>query len=439
MLNATPSTEVKLLVLDPGHFHAALVQKTLIQGVSSRVHVYAPEGSELQDYLTRIQSFNSREQTPTRWETIVHTSADCLGTMLRERPGNLVVLAGKNCRKTEYLKACVEAGLNVLSDKPMCIDDAGFSSLQAAFASARQKNIFLCDLMTERFEMTSILQRRIIQAPEVFGELECGTPQRPGVVKESVHYLRKQVAGKTLLRPPWYFDVRQQGEGIVDVSTHLVDLVMWTCFPEQAMDFQKDIRMVKAGRWFTPISRAQFKAITGLDRFPEYLKHDIKNDDWLRCYCNGEMYYRLRGVHVRIRVVWNYEDPTGGVDTHFSIVRGTRAQVIIRQGSEENFCPELFIEPVKGVNREAWTKELKNLANSIDSDNPGVTLREEGLRWRLLIPDDYRVGHEAHFVQVTESFIESVRTGRFPAWEAPNMLAKYYTTTSALKLAMEGA
>ena len=47
----------------------------------------------------------------------------------------------------------------------------------------------------------------------------------------SVHHFSKIVAGAPLKRPQWFFDVRQQGEGIVDVTTHLVDLVQWEAFP----------------------------------------------------------------------------------------------------------------------------------------------------------------------------------------------------------------
>jgi hypothetical protein len=36
--------EVHLITLDPGHFHAALVQKSMYPQVCPIVHVYAPEG-----------------------------------------------------------------------------------------------------------------------------------------------------------------------------------------------------------------------------------------------------------------------------------------------------------------------------------------------------------------------------------------------------------
>ena len=70
-----------------------------------------------------------------------------------------------------------------------------------------------------------------------------------------------------MLRPAWYFDVQQQGEGIVDVTTHLVDLIQWECFPEQILN-PSDITMISAKRWPTIISKEEFKGVTGLDDFP---------------------------------------------------------------------------------------------------------------------------------------------------------------------------
>ena len=53
----------------------------------------------------------------------------------------------------------------------------------------------------------------------------------------------------------------------------------------------------------------------------------------------------------------------------------------------------------------------------------------------MTFPDKYRDGHEAHFGQVATRFFEYLRDPkRLPAWEKPNMLAKYYTTTKGLEL-----
>ena len=50
---------------------------------------------------------------------------------------------------------------------------------------------------------------------------------------ESVHHLMKVVSGAPNIRPAWFFDAVEQGEGLNDIGTHLVDLVQWTLFPEQ--------------------------------------------------------------------------------------------------------------------------------------------------------------------------------------------------------------
>ncbi|HSH20869.1 MAG TPA: hypothetical protein VLA03_10465, partial [Draconibacterium sp.] len=60
--------EVKIMTLDPGHFHAALVQKSMYDQVDPVVHVYAPEGPDVEDHLNRINGFNTRAENPTSWE-----------------------------------------------------------------------------------------------------------------------------------------------------------------------------------------------------------------------------------------------------------------------------------------------------------------------------------------------------------------------------------
>jgi len=432
----TSEDGVRLMILDPGHFHAALVQKKMSPSIARRVHVYAPEGPELQDYLSRIQEFNSREQEPTQWESIVHAGPDYLSAMLRERPGNVIVTASNNRRKTEYLKAAVDAGIHVLADKPMCIDVNGWRLLKDSFDSARQNGVLLYDIMTERFEITSILQRELMQLPGVLGELQTGTAQQPAVTKESVHYLSKTVAGKPLRRPPWYFDVAQQGEGIVDVTTHLVDLVMWICFPERTISYLSDVEMVQARRWPTPVTRAEFEKVTGLGEFPAYLEKYIQADGAMHCYCNGEMSCQVNGIHVRISVVWNYEAREGGGDTHESRIRGSEADIVIHQGKAQNYQPDLYIEPVEdGPLRSGWASNLQSSFAKLHKKFPGVELVRENSHFRVQVPANYRIGHEAHFSQVAERYLDFLRQGRLPEWEVPNMLAKYYTTTQALELA----
>lgn len=43
----------------------------------------------------------------------------------------------------------------------------------------------------------------------------------------SVHHLLKIVNGTPLRRPAWYYDVSVQGNGLVDITSHMIDQAMW--------------------------------------------------------------------------------------------------------------------------------------------------------------------------------------------------------------------
>ena len=94
----------RFMTLDPGHFHAALVQREMYPDVSPRVDVYAPLGDDLIGHLKRVASFNGRTEQPTSWQEEVHTGPDFLARMLHEHPGNVVVISGRNKGKIERMK-----------------------------------------------------------------------------------------------------------------------------------------------------------------------------------------------------------------------------------------------------------------------------------------------------------------------------------------------
>ena len=428
---------MKLTILDPGHFHAALVQKKMYPETDPVVHVYAPDGPELRDYLQRVEGYNRRADNPTAWRVQVISGPDFMERFLAEKSGarDVVVIAGNNQRKAEYITRAVEAGFHVLADKPMAIDAAGFASLEKAFALAREKNVLLYDIMTERHEITTMLQKTFSTIPSVFGELAQGTADDPAVVKESVHYISKLVSGMSIKRPAWFFDVAQQGEGIVDITTHLVDLVQWECFPEAILDYRNDIEIISARRWPTELTPAQFERVTQLNEFPAYLKTHVRANGELSAYMNGEIVYRIKCVYAKVSTIWDFESAEGG-DTHFSILRGTRSNLVIRQGKEEAYRPTLYIEPPEESDLDAFAVALKHALPEVQQRYPDVGIERDGTRWQVIVPARYHIGHEAHFGQVTDQFLAYVKGGSLPDWEVPNMLAKYYTTTAALAQAV---
>lgn len=426
--------KVKLLTLDPGHFHAALVQAAAYPDVDPVVHVYAPAGADLDQHLKRIDGYNTRPEKPTSWQEKVYTGPDYLDRMLAEKKGNLVIISGNNSRKGDYILKSVQAGYNVLSDKPLAINPADFGKVKQAFAEAEKRGVLLYDIMTERYEITTILQRELSRVAAVFGELEKGTPDKPAITKESVHHYFKTVSGKPLQRPPWFFDTTQQGEGIVDVTTHLVDLVQWEAFPEVTLS-PSDVRMLSARRWVTKLTPAQFEKATGLKEFPASLKANVSAAGELDVYGNGEFTYTLRGVHAKVSVIWNFQAPEGAGDTHYSIMRGTKADLVIRQSREQNYKPTLYVEKKSTVTDGEFAQALTAALAGLKETYPGLTAKQlEATRWEVVIPDQFKIGHEAHFAQVAAKYLGFLKAGKLPEWEVPNILTKCHTIMEAYKL-----
>jgi predicted dehydrogenase len=428
--------DVRLMTLDPGHFHAALVQKEMYPGVASRVDVFAPLGNDLYEHLKRIESFNKRSDHPTSWNTEVHASHDYFERMLRERPGNVVILSGRNQGKIDRIVASVEAGLHVLADKPWILKAADLPKVEQVLGAADARGLVAYDIMTERFEITTVLQRALVNDRETFGDLVKGSETNPSVYMESVHNLLKTVAGAPNIRPAWFFDTTEQGEGFNDIGTHLVDLVQWTLFPEQAIDYRADVSLVAAQRWPTWIPEADFKRVTGEPRFPDSLSASVKEGK-LEYYCNTLVSYVLRGAHVKLNVIWDWEAPAGA-DTHFASYKGTRARIEVRQTRGDRFRPELYVIPADSATKGQVLAAVQAKLAVLHAEYAGVGVEDRGSELHVTIPDVFRVGHEAHFAQVTTRFLKYMRDRQaLPAWERPNMLAKYYVTTKGTELSRQ--
>jgi predicted dehydrogenase len=422
----------RLVTLAPGHFHAALIQKQMLAGIDPRAHVYAPLDPDLIAHLTRIATFNSRSDTPTSWSLEAHAGDDWHERFLRERPGNVAVLSGRNRQKIELMRMAVEAGMHVLADKPWIIEPEDLSRLAAILERAARSNLLVFDVMTERYEIALMLQREIVDDPELFGVIETGDADAPAVFMESTHYLKKQVAGAPLRRPGWFFDIAQQGEALADVGTHLVDQVLWALFVDAPIDFAKDVEILDARRWPTVLGLEQFIAITGLAEFPLEIQGWV-NDGRLDYYCNNQVVFKLRGICVRLDVLWDFEASPGGGDTHNSVFRGSRCSAIVRQAGGK--APELFVVP-NSRDKQAVRDALSLRVEAWHDRYPGVRLVTVGDEFHVLIPDAYRTSHETHFAEVTAQFLKFAEAPRtVPSWELPHLLAKYYITTQGVALA----
>lgn len=431
--------EVRLIVLAPGHFHANLLQKSAMRQVSDSVFVYSPaKDTGLEQYLSAIESFNQREVNPTRWEESIYTGEDFLERMVADKRGNVVVLAGNNRDKTGYILAAVDAGLHVLSDKPMAINRKDFHLLEEAYNNASKTGVLLYDMMTERYDMLNIIEKELVNHHDFFGELQTGTPDSPAVYMESVHHFYKEVAGAPLIRPAWYYDVEQQGEGIADVTTHLIDQLFWKCFPGQSIDYNQDIGEISSMHWPTRITLSRYESSTGEPGFPDYLLKYLY-EEALEVYANGTIHFDVKGHHAGLKVLWNWQAPEDSGDTFMSEIRGTKAILRTEQGKEQGFVKQLYARRPEGVQQVQFEKSLEEVITSLQTEYPflSYTSTEDEDTYLINIPPENREGHESHFTHVAERFFQYLVDRDMPDWENASTLAKYYITTKAVESAVD--
>src|SRR5258708_22862201 len=79
---------VRLITLDPGHFHAALVQKSMYAGVDSLVYVSAPPGPDVESHLDKIKTYNTPQKHPTHSSDKLYTRNDLRQPTRTANPAN---------------------------------------------------------------------------------------------------------------------------------------------------------------------------------------------------------------------------------------------------------------------------------------------------------------------------------------------------------------
>ncbi len=307
-----------LLFLDPGHFHAALTLRERHPRLGGEIYVYAAPGPELDGFLALVDAFNHRAERPTAWRRSVYAGPEALERLIREARGDTVVLAGRNDTKMADIRRLRDAGFHVLADKPWV---TGPEALEDLAAATQGPGPLVMDIMTSRHEVATLLLHKLIASRAIFGDLRDDDSAGPAIALSSVHHLYKLVNGRPLVRPPWYFDVRVQGDGVVDVPTHLVDLVQ-CLVGGPPLDYDRDVSLQAAGRWATIVPPEHFERICGVRAYPEALLPWV-HGGVLHYLCNGELRYRLRGLPVSIRSEWHLEAPPDlrtGHETHFARV-----------------------------------------------------------------------------------------------------------------------
>jgi predicted dehydrogenase len=408
-----------LLFLDPGHFHAALTLRVPQARAADEIFVYARQGAELRDFLALVERFNRRAPDPTRWRPIVTTTDEPLGRLVAERRGDVVVLAGRNGGKARTMRRLHEAGFHVLADKPWLVEPADLVHVRASLAGWP----LAAEIMTGRHDVAAGLVKRLVGARAIFGEFrDDGT----GLEQESEHHLAKVVDGAPLRRPWWYFDVRVQGTGPVDIPTHVVDQAQWLVDGDAAAPV-----LLSARAWPTPVPADAFQLITGEPGFPPELEPFIDGDT-LVYRCNAELVYRLGRVTARAATRWNLAPSSGGGDTSHSAAHGSRADVRLEQSARTGHRRRVFVEP--RTDTAGVARALREAVAAWQAELPGVEVGPAGPdAYEVTVPPGLDGGHETHFARVLDEFLRVVDGQRFPTALVERTLAKYTLLAEAAK------
>jgi hypothetical protein len=225
----------------------------------------------------------------------------------------------------------------VLADKPWIIEAAQFPALERAFAVADSKGVVAYDCMTQRFEIAYILQRELVNDPEVFGAAIKGSAESPAVEMASTHFLLKRFNGVPNLRPPAYFDIRQQGEAFRR---------RWhACGRSRALDavsragsrLQERLSHRQRKARPTVLSQDQITAVTGERSFLPISSRicGLANCITSRTIARSNS---ARGHMIKLAVTWDFESPSGANDTMLSVYRGANSEVMARRAQKRSIC-----------------------------------------------------------------------------------------------------
>ena len=425
-----PDRPIRLAFLDPGHFHAALTLGASNPSVDDEILVYAPEGPELTDFLALVDAFNRRAERPTRWRPAVRRTPDPLADLVAEGRSDAVVVAGRTAGKLARIRALHDAGLPVLADKPWLVGPEDVDDARHALAGPP----LAMEMMTGRHDAATVVLERLVAEAAVFGRFARGPAGEAAIELGSVHHLAKVVNGAPLRRPPWYFDVRVQGDGLADIPTHLVDRAQRLVAAAGA-GRPEDVALISARVWPTAVPGDVWRRVTGLEEFPRELAGDVRGGA-LEYRCNGALRARVGGVDVAMSTRWDLVEPPGGGDAHTMALRGTRCTVEVEQSERTGFRRRIRLQPPgdgRGEADGAWravTDALSRAVAAWQAELPGLAVAPAAGGVELALAK--ASGHESHFSLVLREFVDHVARKAAPAEMTARTRAKYELLAQAI-------
>lgn len=221
---------------------------------------------------------------------------------------DLILIADTPCRRAALAIEAMEAGKDVMLDKPGCTTLDQLEAIRAC--QARTGRIWSVDF-SERFEVPSVTRATELVAEGAIGKVvqTCGL---------GPHRLNKAT------RPDWFFDRPSYGGILCDIASHQIDQFLFFTGSRDA-----EITLASVGNYANP-------EIPGLQDFGEialrspsghgYIRVDWYTPDALPNWGDGRLTILGTEGYIEIR---KYVDVAGASGTdHLFLVNGTRCEKI---------------------------------------------------------------------------------------------------------------
>ncbi len=136
---------------------------------------------------------------------------DNLDDLILHSGANTLITAAINSDKADIIVKAINAGLNIISDKPLVTTMDDLKRVMDALERNSQVKLYL--MLSERYNPVIVTAKKLIDAGEI-GSVVSIFNMRP-------HKLKPQG------RPDWMFNSRQYGGIINDIGVHDIDIAVW--------------------------------------------------------------------------------------------------------------------------------------------------------------------------------------------------------------------
>ncbi len=134
-----------------------------------------------------------------------------LDELLQKSGANTLLTAAINSDKADIIVKAIDAGLNIIADKPLVTTMDDLDRIVDALGRNKQVKLYL--MLSERYNPVLVTAKKIIDAGEI--------GQVVNIINMRPHRLNPQD------RPAWMFDSKQYGGIINDIGVHDIDVAVW--------------------------------------------------------------------------------------------------------------------------------------------------------------------------------------------------------------------